>query len=140
MTPAGPEIVHVCMPVSDVVIHDTWRVSGLYGTGSNDFSTTDIFVPEQRIFALLNPENHRSRTAVPDATSGLYIFEEVSVSLGIARRALDDLTELAQAKVPSLYSDVLADKAITQVELARRLRWAVRVHSYTKRRKICGKR
>ena len=49
----------------------------------------------------------------------LYIFEEVSVSLGIARRALDDLTELAQAKVPSLYSDVLADKAITQVELAR---------------------
>ncbi len=33
--------------------------------------------------------------------------------------SLDDLTERSQAKVPSLYSDVLADKAITQVELAR---------------------
>ena len=119
MTPAGPEIVHVCMPVSDVVIHDTWRVSGLCGTGSNDFSTTDIFVPQQRIFALLNPENHRSEPLYQMPPLALYIFEEVSVSLGIARRALDDLTELAQTKVPSLYSDVLADKAITQVELAR---------------------
>ena len=119
MTPDGPEIVHVCMPVSDVVIHDTWRVSGLCATGSNDFSTTDIFVPQQRIFALLNPENHRAEPLYQMPPLALYIFEEVSVSLGIARRALDDLTELAQAKVPSLYSDVLADKAITQVELAR---------------------
>lgn len=119
MTPAGPEIVHVCMRVSDVVIHDTWRVSGLCGTGSNDFSTTDIFVPQQRIFALLNPENHRSEPLYQMPPLALYIFEEVSVSLGIARRTLDDLTELAQTKVPSLYSDVLADKAITQVELAR---------------------
>jgi alkylation response protein AidB-like acyl-CoA dehydrogenase len=41
------------------------------------------------------------------------------VSLGIARGALDELTELAQSKVPSLYTDVLAEKAVAQVDLAR---------------------
>ena len=98
------------MPVSEVVIHDTWHVSGLCGTGSNDFSATDIFVPKQRIFALLDPEGHRSEPLYQMPPLALYVFEEVCVSLGIARRALDELTELAQAKVPSLYTEVLAER------------------------------
>ena len=33
MTPHGPEIIHVWLPVANVTIHDTWYVSGLCGTG-----------------------------------------------------------------------------------------------------------
>ena len=29
MTPHGPEILHACVPISDVVIHDTWHVLSL---------------------------------------------------------------------------------------------------------------
>lgn len=119
MTPHGPEIVHVCMPVSEVVIHDTWHVSGLCGTGSNDFSATDIFIPEQRIFALLDPSGHRPEPLYQMPPLGLFVYQVVCVGLGIARSALDDLAELAQAKVPTLYTEVLADKAVVQVELAR---------------------
>lgn len=119
MTPKGPEIVHVCMPVSEVVIHDTWYVSGLCGTGSNDFSASDIFVPEQRIFALLDPSGHRAEPLYQMPPLGLFVYQLACVSLGIARSALDDLTELAQAKVPSLYTAVLADKPVAQMELAR---------------------
>jgi alkylation response protein AidB-like acyl-CoA dehydrogenase len=119
MTPTGPEIVHACMPVSEVVIHDTWHVSGLCGTGSNDFSATDLFVPEQRIFALLDPAGHRPEPLYQMPPLGMFVFQVVCVSLGIARCALDELTELAQAKVPSLYSDVLAERPVAQVELAR---------------------
>ena len=119
MTPHGPEIVHVCMPVSEVVIHDTWRVSGLCGTGSNDFSATDLFVPEQRIFALLDPSGHRPEPLYQMPPMGLFVYQVVCVSLGIARGALDELTGLAQTKVPSLYTQVLADKAVAQVEIAR---------------------
>jgi alkylation response protein AidB-like acyl-CoA dehydrogenase len=41
------------------------------------------------------------------------------VSLGIARTALDELTEIAQAKTPTMYQTVLADRPVAQVELAR---------------------
>ncbi|MET0619262.1 MAG: acyl-CoA dehydrogenase family protein, partial [Thermoanaerobaculia bacterium] len=41
------------------------------------------------------------------------------VSLGIARAALDELTEIAQKKAPTLYTQVLADKAATQIDFAR---------------------
>jgi alkylation response protein AidB-like acyl-CoA dehydrogenase len=119
MTPRGPEIVHACIPVRDVVIHDTWHVSGLCGTGSHDFSTTDTFVPERRIFALLDPAKHRAEPLYQMPPLGLFVYQLACVSLGIARSALDDLTELAQTKVPSLYTQVLAERPVAQVELAR---------------------
>jgi alkylation response protein AidB-like acyl-CoA dehydrogenase len=119
MTTRGPEIVHVCMPVSEVVIHDTWYVSGLNGTGSNDISAADVFVPERRIFALLDPTNHRPEPLYRMPPLAMFIFQLVSVSLGIARSAIDELKELAQTKVPSLHTAVLADTPIAQVELAR---------------------
>jgi alkylation response protein AidB-like acyl-CoA dehydrogenase len=119
LTPRGPEIVHVCMPVRELVIHDTWYVSGLSGTGSNDFSATDIFVPNHRIFALLDPAGHRPEPLYQMPPLALFVFQLVSVSLGVARSALDELTDLAQAKVPSLYTQVLAERPVAQVELAR---------------------
>jgi alkylation response protein AidB-like acyl-CoA dehydrogenase len=119
MTPHGPEIIHVCMPVSQVEIHDTWYVSGLCGTGSNDFSAADVFVPDRRIFALLDPAGHRPEPLFQVPPLSLFVSQLASVSLGIARAALDELTELAQTKAPSLYQAVLADKAVPQVELAR---------------------
>jgi alkylation response protein AidB-like acyl-CoA dehydrogenase len=119
MTPRGPEIVHACMPVSEVAIHDTWHVSGLCGTGSDDFTATEVFVPAQRIFALLDPAGHRSEPLYRMPPLGLFVFQVVCVSLGIARSALDDLAELTQSKKPTMYTELLADKAVTQVEIAR---------------------
>ena len=119
MTSHGPEIVHACMPVRELEIHDTWHVSGLCGTGSKDFSATDVFVPEHRIFALLDPAGHRPEPLFQMPPLHLFVFQLVCVSLGIARGALDELNELAQSKIPSLYDQVLADKAVAQVELAR---------------------
>ena len=119
MTPHGPEIIHVCMPVNDLQLHDTWHVSGLCGTGSIDFSATDVFVPERRIFDLLDPIGHRPEPLYQMPPLSLFVFQVVCVSLGIARAALDELTELAQTKTPTLYMTVLADRPMAQVELAR---------------------
>ena len=107
------------MPVKDVTIHDTWHVSGLRGTGSDDFSAKDIFVPDRRVFALLDPSGHRTEPLYQMPPLHLFVFQLVCVGLGIARRALDDLAELAQTKIPTLYMQVLADKAVAHVEIAR---------------------
>ena len=119
MTPVGPEIIHVCMPVSDVQIHDTWHVSGLCGTGSNDFSAKDVFIPNHRIFALLDPSGHRSEPLYRMPPLQLFVFQLASVSIGIARAALDELMEMAQTKVPTMYQAPLADRPVAQVEIAR---------------------
>jgi alkylation response protein AidB-like acyl-CoA dehydrogenase len=119
MTPHGPEIIHVCMPVKDLQVQDTWYVSGLCGTGSIDFAAADVFVPEHRIFDLLDPIGHRPEPLYQMPPLSLFVFQLVCVSLGIARAALDELTELAQTKTPTMYVTVLADRPMAQVELAR---------------------
>jgi alkylation response protein AidB-like acyl-CoA dehydrogenase len=119
MGPMGPEIIHVCVPVSEVEIHDTWFVSGLSGTGSSDVSAEDVFAPEQRIFSLFDPSTHRPEPLYQMPVVGLFVSQVVAVSLGIARGALDELIELAQTKVPTLSQAVLADRPVAQVDLAR---------------------
>jgi alkylation response protein AidB-like acyl-CoA dehydrogenase len=119
MTPHGPEIVHVCIPVGEVTIHDTWRVSGLCGTGSNDFSVSDVFVPDSRVFALLDPSGHRQEPLYQMPPLPLFVFLVANVSLGLARGAIDELVELAQTRTPSLYDAVLAEKAVAHLEVAK---------------------
>jgi alkylation response protein AidB-like acyl-CoA dehydrogenase len=119
MTPHGPEMLHVCLPVREVEIHDTWYVSGLCGTGSHDFSVADAFVPDRRTFSLLDPAGHRPEPLYQMPPIALFTFQLASVSVGIARGALDDLAELAQTKVPSLRTAVLADAPVAQVQFAR---------------------
>jgi alkylation response protein AidB-like acyl-CoA dehydrogenase len=119
MTPSGPEVVHACIPVGEVEIHDTWFVSGLSGTGSNDVSVAGATVPEQRLFSLFDPATHRPEPLYQMPPLGLFVSHVVAVSLGIARRALDELIELAQTKVPSLSQAVLADRPVAQIDLAR---------------------
>jgi alkylation response protein AidB-like acyl-CoA dehydrogenase len=119
MTEHGPEIVHACMPVSAVEIEDTWHVSGLCGTGSHHFRVNDVFVPERRIFALLDPAGHRPEPLYQMPPLGLFASQLACVGLGIARAALDELIGLAATKVPSLYLEPLARRPAAQIDLAR---------------------
>lgn len=119
MTPHGPEMIHVCMPVSEGEIHDTWYVSGLCGTGSNDFSATDVFIPDDRTFILLAPIGRRPEPLYQVPAITHFVFHVPCVALGIARAALDEVRELTATKVPTLYTSVLADKAVAHLEIAR---------------------
>jgi len=119
MTPHGPDIVHVFLPVSDVQIHDTWHVSGLCGTGSHDVSCADVFVPEQRILSLFDPSGFRSEPLYQMPVLAVVAPPIAVVALGIARAALDELCEIAASKTPALSMACLSEKPMTQVEIAR---------------------
>lgn len=119
MTEAGPEIIHVCLPRAEVEVQDTWHVSGLCGTGSNDFTVADAFVPDRRIFLLLDPRGHRPEPLYQMPPLGLFVYQLAAVGLGIARAALDELAELAQSKPPSLYQEPMAARPAAQIGLAR---------------------
>jgi 3-hydroxy-9,10-secoandrosta-1,3,5(10)-triene-9,17-dione monooxygenase len=43
-----PEVILAIFPAEDATVHDVWHMSGMCGTGSNDFSVIDLFIPEHR--------------------------------------------------------------------------------------------
>ncbi len=50
----GPDMRTFLLPRSDYTIEDTWNVSGLKGTGSNDIVVDRAFVPEHRTHKLIH--------------------------------------------------------------------------------------
>jgi indole-3-acetate monooxygenase len=103
-------------PTREVEVLDTWHVAGLKGTGSHDYAVTDVVVPTHRAFAL---------TEEPVQPGPLYTLPAVAlftamiacVPLGIARRALDALRELAAGKTPVRSQMALREHAQLQSHL-----------------------
>jgi alkylation response protein AidB-like acyl-CoA dehydrogenase len=107
------------VPTSDVEILDTWHVSGLRGTGSNDVVAKDLIVPEERVFQLVGGTPLAEGTLYRFPLFGLLALGVASVALGIARGAIDDLTALATEKTPSGSRRRLADRSHAQMEVAK---------------------
>jgi 3-hydroxy-9,10-secoandrosta-1,3,5(10)-triene-9,17-dione monooxygenase len=49
----GEGVLNFLIPAADVEIHDVWQFAGMSGTGSNDYSVQDIFVPAHRTISAL---------------------------------------------------------------------------------------
>jgi alkylation response protein AidB-like acyl-CoA dehydrogenase len=103
----------------DVTIHDTWYSSGLRGTGSHDFSVDGAFVPRGRS---VQPFSGHRQVDCPLALFPNFTLLAAcvsSVSLGIARHALDEIAELGQQKKPMLSSSTISQSGWAQAELAK---------------------
>jgi alkylation response protein AidB-like acyl-CoA dehydrogenase len=105
-------------PAREVEILDTWDSAGLRGTGSHDFTVKDAFVPEDRAFAIgaTRPVVKTSLYRFP--FFGLLAVGVCGVSLGIARRAIDEFIALAGGKVPTWEKKTLAHSARIQDAVA----------------------
>ncbi len=115
----------VCFfPKSDIELIDTWHSVGMRGTGSLDIAVTDVFVPKaftvqpgvSQVF-VDEPLAH-----FPNFT--LLALGIAATGLGVARRALDELVDLASAKKPQFSSRTLSQSGFAQAEFARaETRW-----------------
>ena len=94
-TESGPRWAVV--PVEQVTVHDTWQVSGLEETLSHDYSIEEVFVPYNRLFDLSQPPP-RGGILHRLPMYALITPDHCGVSLGIARRALDEITIAATGK------------------------------------------
>lgn len=104
------------------IIPESWQVSGLAGTGSNDFQLENVFVPEAYSHRL-GPNLPRGKhfqsplyTTYPLLSA--FGFPMGAVALGIAQSAIDVVTELAQTKKPGGQTDTLRDRAVFHFQLA----------------------
>ena len=113
----APARVTVFVPADRVRILDTWEVSGLCGTGSNDFVIEDYRAPAEHVAGpTLSCFADRPLYRFP--RFGLLSSPIAAICLGLARAAIRELTTLAAAKVPDGTTRSLASRASTQIEVA----------------------
>ncbi len=118
--PTGrPETRLLFVPADQCRIHDTWRVTGLRGTGSHDYSMKGVSVPAAYSIDVLadRPTRRERLYAFP-----LIPFVEAAVGavpIGIARAALDAFTELAKTRRAYRSRRPLRADPATQREIGR---------------------
>jgi alkylation response protein AidB-like acyl-CoA dehydrogenase len=116
-----PAIVVVHLPRAQIQILDTWDVSGLVATGSHDVLVEDVFVSDAFVWQL-RPQMprgpHFSDALYRFPFLGLFSWPMAAVALGIAQRALDEITAMALAKTPRLGTGTLREQPLFQLQLA----------------------
>jgi alkylation response protein AidB-like acyl-CoA dehydrogenase len=115
--PDGTVAPFVLFPAGDVTFHDTWHVAGLKGTGSGDYSVTDLRVPAGR-WVQVGGAPRIDRPLYRFSFFGALAVGVAAVGLGLARRAVDELVDLAGAKRPQGSSRTLAERTVVQADLA----------------------
>jgi alkylation response protein AidB-like acyl-CoA dehydrogenase len=113
-----PDIRLLFFPSSAVEILDTWHVAGLQGTGSHDIAVRDLFVPDAHAVSLISGTPRETGVLYRFPVFGLLAVGVASVSLGIARRAIDELKSLATSKTPALAQRRLAERGNAQTAVA----------------------
>jgi alkylation response protein AidB-like acyl-CoA dehydrogenase len=114
----APQLLQIAMRASEVNILDTWRVTGLRGTGSHDFMIDNLLVAAERALPLniTDPFERGPLYAFPMLAS--FAVAKGAVALGIARHAIDAFKEIARAKIPATRTATLSERPAVQIDLA----------------------
>jgi len=115
-----PQMRLVAAPARQWEILDTWHTIGLAGSGSNDYLAKDLFVPEHHTIDF-------GVNVVPRRPEPLYAWFPVfianmhGVALGLARKCIDTVEQLAQTRRspnPTRANESLAMKDVPRVRSA----------------------
>ncbi|MBV8889571.1 MAG: acyl-CoA dehydrogenase family protein [Alphaproteobacteria bacterium] len=120
----GPAVRTMLFPKSRTRFTDIWHVMGLRGTGSDQYSVADLFVPEE--CSLPSPASRTADEAMRREDGLLYRFSSLQlyasgfagVAMGIARSTLDAFVELARDKIPRGARKTMRDNNVTQAQTA----------------------
>jgi indole-3-acetate monooxygenase len=118
----APEMVMVYFPRAQCHVIDTWNTMGMRGTGSHDIAVTDVFVPTARTFPMVpefEPGSHYQGPLYRFPLMGVVAANLSPIMLAVARRAIDEVSALAQGKMPVAASTLLRERASAQAKLAR---------------------
>lgn len=130
VTGFGNRMVVFLVPKAQAEVIDNWHVAGLQGTGSLDFSVDGIFVPSEMTYDLgTSPVRGGDlfRLGMPAFVSN----EVPPLAIGLARRAIDDMTEIATHTARFPGGPTVSERAVFHKELGRaetRVRAARAVH------------
>jgi len=106
-------------PRAQATVDTDWNTLGLRGTGSDGYSVTDLFVPED--YTVIRDVAALRQQAGPlfrCSTTNLYAAGFGALALGIARGAIDALVAVATVKTPQATTRALRDSPVVQMNVA----------------------
>jgi alkylation response protein AidB-like acyl-CoA dehydrogenase len=104
---------------SQAKIIDDWHVLGLRGTGSDSYSVEDLFISDAHAPARdVDDERREQGPIYPIGSTLLYASGFCSVTIGIARRMLDNYLELARGRHSRASTTAMARNNAVQREVA----------------------
>ncbi|RTL63695.1 MAG: hypothetical protein EKK41_22880 [Hyphomicrobiales bacterium] len=104
---------------SHVRVHDTWRTSGLRGTGSCDLEVTDAFVPEDHIHNLVEQPSFEASVLYRVPNISMFNWTVATIPLGVADGVLRGFIGQAASKIRAGHPAPLADREVVQDKLGR---------------------
>ena len=117
---SGQGPVLLCyVPAERAEIIDNWRVSGLRGSGSCDYTLSDVFVPTEHTHDLANPPTTQPGTVYRWPAISAFATTVAVVPLGIARAALDTFTGSLAARTRTGSAVSLRDRELIQSDFGR---------------------
>ena len=123
---AQPTTLWVAFPMEEAKVLDTWQVSGLAATGSNDIVVKDIFIPDHMAVTAAElqfgktpgSKIHSHPMYRMPSTAFLALVTSVP-TIGAARGAVDLFREKLKVRKVVGTQTILAEKANFQVMLAK---------------------
>ena len=115
----NPDYLMGCFPSAEIDKRGNWDVLGLRATQSIDYGVSGVHVPEVCAFDFFAPTVHRGSAKHRLGVLPLTAAGHAGWALGVARRMLDELIELARTKVRMGAMNSLADSEYFQINLAR---------------------
>lgn len=108
-----PQFVRFVVPQREVTVLDTWRTTGMRGTGSHDVEAAELFVPDERVL----PARAPGRRVKDDPLShpAWLLPKHLGVPLGLIQAAHGEVLEIARDRVA--VRGALRDDALTQSTL-----------------------
>jgi alkylation response protein AidB-like acyl-CoA dehydrogenase len=118
-----PEILGIYMRAKDCRVLDTWTVLGMHATDSNDVEAKDVFVPDDRLFALAPefiPGRHFKGPLyqAPAACANIACLL-APITIAVAQNAINELKDLASRKTPLGSMVTLRERGVMQRKLGR---------------------
>lgn len=112
-----PEVVAAVVPNACVRFDGNWDVMGLSGTASVDYEIAPTRVGPGEVFSIFTEVPERGSDMHRLGVMVLTAAGHAGWALGVARRALDEITELAATKV-RMSDTLLADQQVFRVGFA----------------------
>lgn len=113
-----PEMLVAVFPRDVIRFTDGWFVQGLKATGSYDYNVQDAFVPDHMTYRLFTRTPLRGGHLFKLGVLPLTAAGHAAWALGVARSALDDVTELARTKIRMGDESALANRTTFQRDLS----------------------